>query len=50
MYIRCTDRMNLFKSLNSLNVQNRENSRKIVCIRCTNSTNLKFEFVECVKS
>ena len=40
MYVRCTDRMNLFKNLNSLNVQNRENSRKIVYIRCTNSTNL----------
>ena len=39
MYVRCTDRMNLFKNLNSLNVQNRENSRKN-CIRCTDSTNL----------
>ena len=66
MYVRCIDRMNLFKNLNSLsidrmnlfknlnslNVQNRENSRK-------NSVNQmykqyefveKFEFVECVKS
>ena len=28
MYVRCTNRMNLFKNLNSLNVQNHKNSRK----------------------
>ena len=29
MYIRCTDHMILFKNLNSLNVQNRENSMDV---------------------
>ena len=40
MYVRCTDHMNLFKNLNSLNVQNCKNSRKIVYIRYTDSMNL----------
>ena len=41
--VRCTDRMNFFKNLNSLNVQNHENSIdvQIVYIRCTDIQNLK---------
>ena len=40
VHIRCTDHMNLFKTLNSLNIQNRENSMKILYIRCTDCSDL----------
>ena len=52
MYVRCTDRMNLFKNLNLLNVQNHENSRKNSVHQMYRQYEFveKFEFVECVKS
>ena len=58
MYISCIDRMNLFKNLNSLNVQNYENSRKNCVHQMYRQYEFvekfelveKFEFVDCVKS
>ena len=52
IYIRCSDRMNLLKILNSLNVQNRETSRKNSVHQMYKQYEFveKFEFVECVKS
>ena len=42
MYVRCINRMNLFKNLNSLNVQNCENSRK----NYVHQMYRQYEFVE----
>ena len=44
MYVRCTDRMNLFKNLNLLNVQNRVHQmyRQYEFVK-------KFKLIECVK-
>ena len=51
MYVRCIDRMNLFKNLNSLNVQNCENSRKNCVHQMYRQYEFveNFEFVDCVK-
>ena len=49
MYVRCTDRMNLFKNLNSLNVQNSKNSRKNSVHQIYRQYEFveKFEFIVC---
>ena len=49
MYVRCINRMNLFKNLN---VQNCENSRKNCVYQMYRYYEFveKFEFVDCVKS
>ena len=51
MYVRCINRMNLFKNLNSLNVQNYENSWKNCVYQMYRQYEFveKFEFVDCVK-
>ena len=50
MYVRCIDRMNLSKNLNSLNVQNCEHSWKNCVHQMYRQYEFvgKFEFVECV--
>jgi len=52
MYIRCTDSMNLFKDLNSLNAQNNENSMESFLHWTYRSFRYvkKIEFVNCTKS
>ena len=52
MYIKCIDRMNLFKNSNSLNVQNRGNPMEIFVPQMYRSFELekKFEFFECTNS
>ena len=52
MYVRCTDCMNLFKILNSLNVQNCEKLKEKLCTLDVRQYEFvdKFEFVEFVKS
>ena len=51
MYVSCTDFMNLFENLNSLNVQNRENPRKNYVHQMYRQYEFveKFKFVKCVK-
>ena len=46
MYVRCIYQMNFFKNLNSLNVQNCENSRK----NYVHQMYRQYEFVECRNS
>ena len=51
MYIRCINRMNLFKNLNSLNIQNCEISRENCVYQMYRQYEFveNFEFVDCVK-
>ena len=51
MYIRCTDHSNLFKTSNSLNVQNRENPMENCLLMYYSSKfDEKFEIIESTKS